>query len=144
MYSVLCLESQNDSRNMHPELIVFVAVWLQDLDGLEVKELVNPIVRSLPQLTYFFAEFGQQQAWSHVCALPSSPSPPHKPPRHPSHRCLRSAVQCMMYGPVPPRPKKTGIVRSRNGCKGCRERRTKVGLVSKVWLCDSLISDIVR
>lgn len=62
MYSVLCLESQNDCRNMHPELIVFVAVWLQDLDGLEVKELVNPIVRSLPQLTYFFAEFAQQEA----------------------------------------------------------------------------------
>lgn len=30
-----------------------------------------------------------------------------------------------MYAPVPPRPKKTSIVRSRNGCKGCRERRTK-------------------
>jgi hypothetical protein len=30
-----------------------------------------------------------------------------------------------MYAPVPPRPKKTNIVRSRNGCKGCRERRTK-------------------
>ncbi|CAG8927929.1 unnamed protein product [Penicillium salamii] len=31
-----------------------------------------------------------------------------------------------MYKPAPPRPKKTNIVRSRNGCKGCRERRTKV------------------
>ncbi|PYI09193.1 hypothetical protein BO78DRAFT_308968 [Aspergillus sclerotiicarbonarius CBS 121057] len=30
-----------------------------------------------------------------------------------------------MYKPVPPRPKKTNIVRSRNGCKGCRERKTK-------------------
>ncbi|CAG7916257.1 unnamed protein product [Penicillium olsonii] len=30
-----------------------------------------------------------------------------------------------MYKPAPPRPKKTNIVRSRNGCKGCRERRTK-------------------
>lgn len=33
--------------------------------------------------------------------------------------------QNQMYKPVPPRPKKTNIVRSRNGCKGCRERRTK-------------------
>ncbi|KAJ5114961.1 hypothetical protein NUU61_000720 [Penicillium alfredii] len=31
-----------------------------------------------------------------------------------------------MYKPAPPRPKKTDIVRSRNGCKSCRERRTKV------------------
>ncbi|CAG8402199.1 unnamed protein product [Penicillium salamii] len=31
-----------------------------------------------------------------------------------------------MYKPAPPRPKKTNIVRSRNGCRGCRERRTKV------------------
>ncbi|RAL03197.1 Zn(II)2Cys6 transcription factor domain-containing protein [Aspergillus ibericus CBS 121593] len=30
-----------------------------------------------------------------------------------------------MYKPVPPRPKKTDIVRSRNGCKSCRERKTK-------------------
>ncbi|KAL4914606.1 hypothetical protein BDW62DRAFT_213369 [Aspergillus aurantiobrunneus] len=30
-----------------------------------------------------------------------------------------------MYGPVPPRPKKTSIIPSRNGCKSCRERRTK-------------------
>ncbi|KAL4790471.1 hypothetical protein BDV19DRAFT_382308 [Aspergillus venezuelensis] len=30
-----------------------------------------------------------------------------------------------MYAPVRPRPKKTNIVRSRNGCKSCRERRTK-------------------
>ncbi|CAI7645811.1 unnamed protein product [Penicillium bialowiezense] len=30
-----------------------------------------------------------------------------------------------MYKPAPSRPKKTNIVRSRNGCKGCRERRTK-------------------
>lgn len=33
--------------------------------------------------------------------------------------------QHQMYAPVPPRPKKTNIVRSRSGCKGCRERRTK-------------------
>lgn len=31
-----------------------------------------------------------------------------------------------MYKPAPSRPKKTDIVRSRNGCKSCRERRTKV------------------
>ena len=31
-----------------------------------------------------------------------------------------------MYKPAPPRPKKTNIVRSRNGCKSCRRRRTKV------------------
>ncbi|KAK9367947.1 hypothetical protein V1509DRAFT_106455 [Lipomyces kononenkoae] len=30
-----------------------------------------------------------------------------------------------MYPPVPDRPKKTDIVRSRNGCKSCRQRRTK-------------------
>ncbi|KAL4969419.1 Zn(II)2Cys6 transcription factor domain-containing protein [Aspergillus stella-maris] len=30
-----------------------------------------------------------------------------------------------MYAPVRPRLKKTNIVRSRNGCKSCRERRTK-------------------
>ncbi|PWY77319.1 hypothetical protein BO94DRAFT_559182 [Aspergillus sclerotioniger CBS 115572] len=30
-----------------------------------------------------------------------------------------------MYKPAPPRPKKTNIVRSRNGCKSCRERKTK-------------------
>ncbi|KAL5355751.1 hypothetical protein BJX96DRAFT_78470 [Aspergillus floccosus] len=30
-----------------------------------------------------------------------------------------------MYEPAPPRPKKTEIVRSRSGCKCCRERRTK-------------------
>ncbi|KAK9234645.1 hypothetical protein V1525DRAFT_42720 [Lipomyces kononenkoae] len=30
-----------------------------------------------------------------------------------------------MYPPVPERPKKTDIVRSRNGCKSCRQRRTK-------------------
>ncbi|KAK9325369.1 hypothetical protein V1517DRAFT_191745 [Lipomyces orientalis] len=30
-----------------------------------------------------------------------------------------------MYPPVPERPKKTDIVRSRNGCKSCRRRRTK-------------------
>ncbi|KAL5336865.1 hypothetical protein BJX70DRAFT_261923 [Aspergillus crustosus] len=30
-----------------------------------------------------------------------------------------------MYKPVRPRPKKTNIVRSRNGCKRCRERKTK-------------------
>ncbi|KAF9892285.1 hypothetical protein FE257_002062 [Aspergillus nanangensis] len=30
-----------------------------------------------------------------------------------------------MYAPAPPRPKKTQIVRSRNGCKSCRDRRTK-------------------
>ncbi|KAL5042229.1 hypothetical protein BDW71DRAFT_217075 [Aspergillus fruticulosus] len=27
--------------------------------------------------------------------------------------------------PAPPRPKRTNIIRSRNGCKGCRNRRTK-------------------
>ncbi|GLA45125.1 hypothetical protein AnigIFM63604_003563 [Aspergillus niger] len=31
-----------------------------------------------------------------------------------------------MYLPVRPRPKKTDIIRSRNGCKSCRQRRTKV------------------
>ncbi|CAI7618431.1 unnamed protein product [Penicillium palitans] len=30
-----------------------------------------------------------------------------------------------MYEPAPPRPKKTDIVRSRNGCQSCRKRRTK-------------------
>nr|XP_001398551.2 hypothetical protein ANI_1_1018164 [Aspergillus niger CBS 513.88] len=30
-----------------------------------------------------------------------------------------------MYKPAPPRPKKTNIIRSRNGCKSCRSRRTK-------------------
>ncbi|KAJ6012419.1 hypothetical protein N7522_002774 [Penicillium canescens] len=30
-----------------------------------------------------------------------------------------------MYKPAPPRPKKTDIVRSRDGCKSCRRRRTK-------------------
>ncbi|CAG8936500.1 unnamed protein product [Penicillium salamii] len=30
-----------------------------------------------------------------------------------------------MYKPVRPRPKKTDIVRSRGGCRGCRERRKK-------------------
>ncbi|KAL2108535.1 hypothetical protein VUR80DRAFT_3698 [Thermomyces stellatus] len=30
-----------------------------------------------------------------------------------------------MYGPAPPRPKRTQIVRARTGCKGCRKRRTK-------------------
>ncbi|OOF93891.1 hypothetical protein ASPCADRAFT_172767 [Aspergillus carbonarius ITEM 5010] len=30
-----------------------------------------------------------------------------------------------MYRPAPPRPKKTDIVRSRNGCKSCRKRKTK-------------------
>lgn len=35
-----------------------------------------------------------------------------------------------MYAPAPPRPKKTNIVRSRSGCKCCRERRTKVRLLS--------------
>ncbi|KAL4735788.1 hypothetical protein BDV11DRAFT_26487 [Aspergillus similis] len=30
-----------------------------------------------------------------------------------------------MYKPAPPRPKKTNIVRSRNGCRTCRERKTK-------------------
>ncbi|KAL4820394.1 hypothetical protein BDW67DRAFT_192417 [Aspergillus spinulosporus] len=30
-----------------------------------------------------------------------------------------------MYNPAPPRPKKTNIVRSRNGCRTCRERKTK-------------------
>ncbi|KAH8433495.1 Zn(II)2Cys6 transcription factor domain-containing protein [Aspergillus melleus] len=30
-----------------------------------------------------------------------------------------------MYKPVPARPKKTDIVRSRTGCQGCRERKTK-------------------
>ncbi|KAL3458451.1 hypothetical protein BJX64DRAFT_279869 [Aspergillus heterothallicus] len=30
-----------------------------------------------------------------------------------------------MYKPVQPRPKKTSITRSRNGCKSCRQRRTK-------------------
>ncbi|KAL2831727.1 hypothetical protein BDW59DRAFT_124077 [Aspergillus cavernicola] len=30
-----------------------------------------------------------------------------------------------MYMPVRPRPKKTNIIRSRSGCKSCRERRTK-------------------
>ena len=31
-----------------------------------------------------------------------------------------------MYGPAPTRPKKTGIVRARTGCKQCRLRRKKV------------------
>ncbi|KAE8418731.1 hypothetical protein BDV36DRAFT_253566 [Aspergillus pseudocaelatus] len=30
-----------------------------------------------------------------------------------------------MYKPAPPRPRKTNIIRSRNGCKSCRNRRTK-------------------
>ncbi|RDW67453.1 Zn(II)2Cys6 transcription factor domain-containing protein [Aspergillus mulundensis] len=30
-----------------------------------------------------------------------------------------------MYKPAPPRPKKTNIVRSRNGCRTCRERKIK-------------------
>ncbi|PWY74201.1 hypothetical protein BO83DRAFT_27584 [Aspergillus eucalypticola CBS 122712] len=30
-----------------------------------------------------------------------------------------------MYKPAPPRPKKTNIIRSRNGCQSCRSRRTK-------------------
>ncbi|KAL4891516.1 hypothetical protein BDV59DRAFT_65303 [Aspergillus ambiguus] len=30
-----------------------------------------------------------------------------------------------MYKPAPPRPKKTNISRSRNGCKSCRNRKTK-------------------
>ncbi|KAE8403630.1 hypothetical protein BDV37DRAFT_249442 [Aspergillus pseudonomiae] len=30
-----------------------------------------------------------------------------------------------MYKPAPPRPRKTNIIRSRNGCKSCRDRRTK-------------------
>ncbi|KAL3429022.1 hypothetical protein BDV09DRAFT_190474 [Aspergillus tetrazonus] len=30
-----------------------------------------------------------------------------------------------MYKPAPPRPKKTNIVRSQNGCRTCRERKTK-------------------
>lgn len=37
-----------------------------------------------------------------------------------------------MYAPAPPRPKKTSIVRSRTGCKGCRERRTKCDEVRPV------------
>ncbi|KAH7009481.1 hypothetical protein EDB80DRAFT_713418 [Ilyonectria destructans] len=36
-----------------------------------------------------------------------------------------SLALSQMYGPAPPRLKKTGIVRSRNGCRLCRERRKK-------------------
>lgn len=35
-----------------------------------------------------------------------------------------------MYAPAPPRPKKTGIVRARTGCKQCRLRPKKVSTLS--------------
>lgn len=53
------------------------------------------------------------------CLIASGPATPEF-----SHG--RSGIPTM-YGPAPPRPKRTQIVRARTGCKGCRKRRTKVG-----------------
>ncbi|KAK9234197.1 hypothetical protein V1525DRAFT_459610 [Lipomyces kononenkoae] len=46
-----------------------------------------------------------------------------------------------MYPPVPDRPKKPDIVRSRNGCKTCRQRRNKVcrnGIARLGRVCESV------
>ncbi|KAL6885666.1 hypothetical protein GGI43DRAFT_419059 [Trichoderma evansii] len=40
-----------------------------------------------------------------------------------------------MYEPAPPRPKKTNICRSRNGCKMCRQRRKKCDDQKPCGLC---------
>ncbi|KAJ5534747.1 hypothetical protein N7527_001001 [Penicillium freii] len=42
-----------------------------------------------------------------------------------------------MYKPAPRRPKKTSIVRSRSGCKACRQRRVKCD--EKQPLCSACV-----